>query len=102
VDRRRLVYAPRAQRELLALGEADALRILSDLLILEAPPWPGAKVKRLYGFGLWEIRTGDFRTVFLPEGKDVVIVRVVNRRDLEREVGRINETRLRAWLRSRR
>jgi len=101
VDRRRLVYAPRAQRELSALRKEDALRIVADLAILETPPWPSGKVKRLHGLGLWELKCGDHRAVFLPEGGTVIVARVVNRRDLERELGRIDETRLLLWLKGR-
>ena len=101
-DRRTLVYAPRAQRDLLALQDADAMRVLEDLPLLETPPWPPRKVKRLRGTDFWEIKTGDFRTIFWPQGREVVILRVVNRRDLERELGRIDVRTLAAWLGERR
>ncbi len=101
MGKRHLVYTPRAQRELLGLARADALRVLADLELLESPPWPAAKVKRLRGMGFWELKCGDYRAVFLSEGQEIVVARVVNRRDLERELGRIDEERLHAWLRSR-
>ena len=98
MDRRKLVYAPRAQRDLLALEKRFALQVLSDLPLLEAPPWPGGKVKRLRGTDFWEIKTGNFRTVFWPAGKEVVILRVVNRRDLLSAIGRIDVAALVRWL----
>lgn len=98
MDKRRLLYAPRAQRDLGALAPRQADLILDDLEILASPPWPPGKVKRLRGSDFWEIKTGDFRTIFWPRGKDVVILRVVNRRDLERELGRINLRALVLWL----
>jgi len=99
MDRRTLVYAPRAQRDLEGLQSADARRILEDLELLQKPPWPPRKVKRLRGFEYWEIKTGDFRTIFWPQGPRVIILRVVNRRDLELTLGRIDLAALIAWLR---
>lgn len=99
MHRRRLVYAPRAQRDLLGLQKKFARQVLSDLEILETPPWPGGKVKPLRGSDFREIKTGDFRTIFWPHGKDVVILRIVNRRDLDKAIGRINITALVHWLR---
>ncbi len=101
MDRRRLVYAPRAQRDLLALQKRFARQMLEDLVILETPPWPAGEVKRLRGCDFWEIRTGDYRTIFLPSGSDVVILRLVNRRDLEKALGRIDVAALVRWLRER-
>ena len=99
--RRRLVYSPRAQRDLLALQKRFTRQILDDLVVLEAPPWPPGKVKRLRGCDFWEIRTGDYRTIFWPSGREVVILRVVNRRDLEKAIGRIDIGALVRWLRER-
>jgi len=101
VDRRRLVYAPRAQRDLLALQKKFARQVLADLELLQAPPWPPGKVKPLRGTGFWEIKTGDFRTIFWPKGTDVVVLRVVNRRDLEKAVGRVDVVVLVRWLQER-
>lgn len=81
------------------LEKADALRVLDDLELLQTPPWPTGKVKKLRGHDLWEIKTGDFRTLFWPHGKKVVILRVVNRRDLEAAIKRIDVSALLAWLR---
>ncbi len=99
MDARRLVYAPRAERDLLELPARQARQILKDLELLRSPPWPPGKVKKLRGSDLWEIKTGDYRSIFWPDGKDVVILRAVNRKDLERELGRID---IRAFVRWRR
>jgi len=102
VDRRRLLYAPRAQRDLARIARDQALQILEDVEILETPPWPPGKVKKLRGADYWEIKTGDWRTIFLPEGKKVVVLRVVNRRDLERAIKRIDVRALLRWLQKQR
>ena len=99
MDKRKIVYAPRAQRDLLKLSNQQALQILDDLEILETPPWPPGKVKKLRGQDYWEIKTGDFRTIFWPHGKTVVILRVINRRDLFKTIERIDIRALKKWLR---
>lgn len=99
MDKRELIYAPRAERDLVALPKRIARQILEDLEILEEPPWPPGKVKRLRGRDFWEIRTGDYRTISWPKGTKVVILRVVNRRDLERTLGRFDVRALVEWLR---
>lgn len=100
-DRRRLLYFPRAQRDLLALEKRFARQISDRLPILETPPWPPGKVKKLHGCDFWEIRSGDFRAVFWPRGKDVVVLRVVNRRDLERAIGGIDRRAIEKWAEGR-
>ena len=98
MDKRELVYSPRAQRDLLAMPGKFAGQVLDDLALLEFPHWPPGKVKKLKGGEYWEIKTGDWRTVFWPEGKKVVVLRVVNRRDLDKTLGRINLSELIRWL----
>jgi mRNA-degrading endonuclease RelE of RelBE toxin-antitoxin system len=95
----RLVYAPRAQRDLLALPKRNARQVLEDLEMLRTPPWPQGQVKKLRGYEFWEIKTGDFRTIFWPRGNKVVLLRVVNRRDLEKTLGRVDVRALVEWLR---
>jgi len=101
VAEHRLLYAPRAQRDLARLQKRYALQVLEDLEILRSSPRPPGKVKKLRGTDYWEIKTGDFRTIFFPKGRDVVILRVVNRRDLEKAIGRIDARAILAWLRER-
>jgi mRNA-degrading endonuclease RelE of RelBE toxin-antitoxin system len=100
-DRRRLLYFPRAQRDLLALEKRFARQVLDCLPILETPPWPPGKVKKLHGHRFWEIRSGDFRAVFWPRGKDVVVLRIVNRRDLKRALGGIDPEAVEKWAEER-
>ncbi|MBI4563337.1 MAG: hypothetical protein HY716_01415 [Planctomycetes bacterium] len=98
MDRRTLLYAPRAQRDIEGLEQRDALRILDDLKLLEEPPWQSMKVKKLRGHEFWEIKSGNFRTIFWPHGNKVVILRIVNRRDLGQTIERIDVRILLRWL----
>jgi mRNA-degrading endonuclease RelE of RelBE toxin-antitoxin system len=99
VDKRQLVYVPRAQRDLQELEESNALQISGDLELLESPRWSTGEVKKLRGQDFWEIKTGDFRAVFWPHGKKVVVLRVVSRRDLEGAIDRIDVRALVRWFR---
>lgn len=78
--------SPRALRDLKALEKADAGEILDDLKILQTRPWPGSpKVKKLEGHkNLYRIRTGDYRSLFEPTVRGVVVLRVLDRKELER------------------
>jgi len=98
MDKRELVYVPRAQHDLLGLPQNVAGQILDDVEILTNPPWPKGKVKKIRGQKFWEIRTGNYRTLFIPEGEKIVILRVVNRKDLEKAIKRIDVRFLVRWL----
>ena len=78
-----------------------ARQILADLELLQSPPWPPGKVRKPYGVDFWEVKTGDYRSIFWPRGKQVIIVRVVLRRDLIRTLDRVDLAALIAWLRGR-
>ena len=78
------------------------MQVLADLELLQAPPWPPGKVKKLRGCDFWEIKCGDYRAIFWPDGKDVVILRIVNRRDLEAAIDRIDVRALVRWVNEQR
>ena len=101
MDSRKVVLTPRAHRDLFRLQDRLARRIAHDLRLLESPRWPPGKVKKLRGSGFWEIKTGDYRAIFLPRGKDILIARVVNRRDLERVLGDIDPAAVQRWAAER-
>ena len=96
---RQVLFFPRAARDLEELEEKYARQILEDIELLRFPPWPPAKAKKLHGTDLWELKTGDFRTLFLPRRNQVIIVRVVNRRDLLKAIKRIAVHVILSWLR---
>ena len=75
-------------KDLEAVHPRDADRIRIDLELLASPPWPAGKTKPLRGHPWWEMKCGDFRALYRREGDTVRILRVVNRRDLDRALGR--------------
>ena len=98
MDKRTVILAPKAKRDLFKLRKRDAGLIVEGLGLLKAPPWPPGKVKKLRGVDYWEIKTGDYRSLFLTEGKKVIVLRIINRRDLFRAVKHIDVTAVVRWL----
>ena len=77
--------APRAFRDLGRLPSVAKRQILEDFSVLETTPWPGPpKIKKLKGYELYRLKTGPYRSIFEDRGKTVVILRVIDRKDLER------------------
>jgi mRNA-degrading endonuclease RelE of RelBE toxin-antitoxin system len=95
---RKILFFPRAVRDLEKLDERFVRQILADVELLKLDSWPPAKVKKLKGVELWEVKTGDYRTLFLPSEDSLVIARVVNRRDLGRAVERFDIRLIFVWL----
>lgn len=85
-----LIYAPRAERDLLGFPHQIAAQILDDLERLLSEPWPHDQIKKLKGVPLWEMKTGDYRSLFFREGRQLIILRIVNRKDLERTIRRLD------------
>ncbi len=96
-----LIYAPRAERDLLALPRKHVHPILSDHDLLRTRTWPAGKVKRLTGQPYWEIKSGDYRSLFVQEHGRVIFLRIVNRKDLEKTIKRIDPKALWTWLREK-
>jgi len=82
------------------LGELEpgtALDIAKRITILEVAPLPAGKlrIKKLKGFTppLYRLRAGRFRVLYRIVSRDeVVVLRVVARRDLERELKKLLDT----------
>ncbi len=61
--------------------------ILSDIRQLSSAPFPtGTQVKKLKGFRppLYRLRTGDYRIIYRVEARAILVLRVINRKDLDR------------------
>jgi mRNA-degrading endonuclease RelE of RelBE toxin-antitoxin system len=55
------------------------------------PLIPGAKIKKLKGFRppLYRVRSGDYRVLFRTQEKTITILRVIDRKDLDRVIKRL-------------
>ncbi len=81
-----------------AAGDLDSIpddlrrTILQDINILSTNPFLfGSNVKKLKGFmpPLYRLRSGDYRVLYRVKGETVTIMRVIDRKDLERIIKRI-------------
>ena len=79
-----LELSPRALRDLRHLARPLADAVLTDLEILRVLPWPGPpKVKRVQGTPYARLRTGGFRSLVMRSGSNVIVLRVVDRKNFE-------------------
>jgi mRNA interferase RelE/StbE len=78
-----IVFARSARKELEALPEAIALRILARIESLAEDPRPRGCLKLSGSDNLWRIRVGDYRVVFSINDPDLLIdvIAVRHRRD---------------------
>jgi mRNA interferase RelE/StbE len=70
--------------------------ILSDVQRLSGAPFPpGAHLKKLVGFKppLYRMRTGDFRVLYRVEAEAVFLLRVIDRKELERAIKKLPRVR---------
>jgi mRNA interferase RelE/StbE len=66
--------------------------ILSDIRQLSSAPFPPrTQVRKLKGFKppLYRLRTGDYRIIYRVEAGTVFIMRVIDRKELERIIKRL-------------
>jgi mRNA interferase RelE/StbE len=66
--------------------------ILSDVRQLSSAPFPsGTQIKKLRGFKppLYRLRAGDYRIIYGVEAGTVFIMRIINRKELERIIKRL-------------
>ena len=67
-------------------------QIHQDLNSLESAPYPSEKrIKRLRGFRppVYRLRSGDFRVLYHIEGEIITVLRVIDRKLLERVIRRL-------------
>ena len=82
--------SPRASADLATLSDEVALRIAKKMRELTHDPSPrGDTVKRLIGFPVptYRLRIGDYRAVFRVGERQVRILRIIHRSELDRALG---------------
>ena len=77
--------APRAYRDLAAFSPDVARGLLDEVEKLEVLPWAGPPVvKKLAGkLRLFRLRVGSHRVIFEKTHDRVVVLRIVDRKDLQ-------------------
>lgn len=73
----------------------DREQIISDIKKLYDNPLPtGVNIKKLKGFNppLYRLRSGNYRVLYKIEGLIVTIMRIIDRKELERTIKRIKKS----------
>lgn len=79
----RLVYKPRAVKDIKKLDKVAKKLLLAGLERFRVDPWHYAvKLKRSQLIGQYRFRVGNYRVIFDLEGRDVVVLRVMHRREV--------------------
>jgi mRNA interferase RelE/StbE len=81
-----------AVEDLEGIGKENKKNILRDLLALKSAPYSsGTRIKRLKGFRppLYRLRCGDFRVLYQIREDTVAVLRVIDRKLLERIIKRL-------------
>jgi len=75
------------------IPEISKKKIIPSIKKLSTAPFsPGPKIKKLKGFKppIFRMRSGDFRVIYRVHDRTIVILRVIDRKDLERIIKRLN------------
>ena len=88
----RVALTEHAIADLTGISKDFRDQIHRDLKALESAPFPsGAFIKRLKGFRplVYRLRSGDFRVLYHIQADNVIILRVIDRKVLERAIKRL-------------
>lgn len=96
--RLKVIFSPAAARDVESLHVDEAVTLVRDIRVyLETRPIPIGKprIKKLSGFEppLYRLRSGDFRVYYRICGDEVVVLAVTQRKDSDKRLKRIAETR---------
>lgn len=85
-----------AAKDLDTLPAQDRKQVTDALVALRQEPiWPPPRIKRLraFPFPLYRLRSADHRVLYRIDQTVVTVMRVINRRDLERALRRLGVKR---------
>ncbi|MFB3886390.1 MAG: type II toxin-antitoxin system RelE/ParE family toxin [Thermodesulfobacteriota bacterium] len=92
MDRFRVALTEHAIADLKNIPEELRNQVHQDLHSLESAPFPsGKRIKRLKGFrpAVYRLRSGDFRVLYHIKGEIITVLRVIDKKLLERVIRRL-------------
>ena len=95
-DSARVQLTRAAARDLDRLPALTREQVLADIRSLERAPLAAPpRIKRLKGFGfaLYRLRSGHHRVLYRLDGQVVTVMRVIDRKDLYRQLRRLWDSR---------
>ncbi len=87
MDKFRIVLSPKVVKDLDGFSDNVCAKIASSLRSLEDNPFPRGKlIKKLKGTkgDFYRLRADKHRVFYIIEGNDVIILRVLSKKDTER------------------
>ena len=87
-----VILTAHAIGDLRGLPKEYHAQLHQDLKTLPLNPFPqGSTIKRLKGFRppVYRFRSGDYRVLYFIRGSKIIILRVIDRKTLEREIKRL-------------
>jgi mRNA interferase RelE/StbE len=93
MNRFQVVLTEHAIADLEEISKEIRAQVQRDLKTLQTSPLPsGAQIKRLKGFRppIYRLRSGDFRVLYRIREDKVTVLRVIDRKLLERVIKRLN------------
>ncbi len=85
----KIIFTKTAEKDLNTLDIKTKYKILQAAKRLETAPFPrGNTVKKLKGakISLYRLRVGDFRVIYHIDDRKIVILFIVDRKDLEKKL----------------
>ena len=85
-----------AAADLDTLPHDARLKVVKDISTLTAHPLPEGKAKKKlkgFGFPLYRLRAGNYRVLYRIDARLVAIMRVIDRKDLEKIARRLTLSR---------
>ena len=93
LDKFKIQLTSSAVDDLDCIPEISKKKIIASIQKLSTAPFsPVPHIKKLKGFKppIYRIRSGDFRVLYRVQDKTITVLRVIDRKDLERIVKRLN------------
>jgi mRNA-degrading endonuclease RelE of RelBE toxin-antitoxin system len=81
-----------AIRDIGSLPETVRSKIIESIISLREDPFPSPPLKKKlkgFGFPLYRLRIADYRVLYRIDEKDMTVMRVVDRKDLEKAIKRL-------------
>jgi len=93
VDKFNIVLTPKAVKDLDGFNDKQCKKILDDIRLLEENPFPRGKlIKKIKGTkkNYYRLRIDKYRVFFRIQGKNVFILRIMSKKDVEKIIKSLN------------
>ncbi len=93
MSRFQLVLSPKAAKDLDAFNNAICKRLTSGMKVLEENPFPKGKlIKKINGTSsdYYRLRIDKYRIFYFIDANKIVVLRVLNKKDVGRFIGNLN------------